>query len=566
MGGKATFIATKLKKLREGFIKQLPAQLDVIRNAYTALGRGAPDMAALGELHRLIHTLRGASANFGLEGLSVIAAEAELLAKKVKKGEHDPEIPWHPLMDEFITNMGREVAGIDTRYVMDLQTLEVVAAAETYQDKERKVVYLCEDDSFQRLNLATQIGCFGFEVVSFGELEQFRNAVRSGHPDVIVMDLVYPGRPTGGAEVIQEIQAERKVPVPTVFISSLSDLSSRITALRSGSSAYFTKPVNITDLITTLNTLTSCEVSDPYRVMIVDDDPFLTEMHATILQGAGMETRTLNDPLQSLPLLFEFKPDLILLDMHMPGCNGMELAQAIRQIDTCLSIPIIFLSSETDIDAQFDARRMGGDEFLIKPIKPDHLISTVTVRAERMKIIRSFMVRDSMTGLFNHTTTKEYLDFHIEQAKRQGENVCFAMIDLDHFKDVNDSYSHQSGDRVLMALTRLLRQRLRPTDVVGRFGGEEFAVILPGCSIQEAGALLQQILESFAAINFPAGDEYFTATFSCGIASLDRYNNAEKIYKAADEALYVAKQEGRNRVVAWTEGTPDSDDPEDTQQ
>jgi diguanylate cyclase (GGDEF)-like protein len=150
---------------------------------------------------------------------------------------------------------------------------------------------------------------------------------------------------------------------------------------------------------------------------------------------------------------------------------------------------------------------MGGDEYLIKPIKPDHLISTVTVLAERMKIIRSNMVKDSMTGLFNYAATKDALDAAIKQAQNQDqeETVCFAMIDLDHFKDINDNYGHDAGDRVLMALARLLRQRLRKADVVGRTGGEEFAVVLPACSIQEAGQLLQKILEDFATISFPAG-------------------------------------------------------------
>ncbi|HEX9079274.1 MAG TPA: response regulator, partial [Desulfuromonadaceae bacterium] len=314
MGVKATLVATKLKKLREAFIRQLPSQLDVIRDAYAALGQGTPSKEALDELHRCLHTLRGSSANFGLDALSAIAAEGELLTKKAKKGETDPEVPWRPVLEEQIARMAREVSHIDASQVMDLQALEIVAAAETFQVNERKVVYLCEDDSFQRLNLATQIGCFGFEVVSFGELEQFSNAVRSGHPDVIVMDLVYPDRPTGGADVLREIRSELEREIPTVFISSLGDLSSRLAALRAGSSAYFVKPVNVTDLSTTLNALTTREVPEPYRIMIVDDDPYLTEMFATILQGAGMETRTLNDPLQALPLLFEFKPDLILTD------------------------------------------------------------------------------------------------------------------------------------------------------------------------------------------------------------------------------------------------------------
>ena len=550
MSGKSTLIATKLKNFRETFIRQLPSKLDQIREAYDALGKGTPAKEALDKLHRCLHTLKGVSANFGLDALSAVATEGERLAKRVRRGDAGPDATWRPLLEELIARIEREVASTDASQMMDLQALEIVAAAETYHGMERKVVYLCEDDPIQRLNLATQIGCFGFEVVSFGELDQFRKAIRSGHPDVIIMDVVYPGLPSGGTDVIREIQAGLERETPTVFISSQSDLPSRLAALRAGSSAYFVKPVNITDLCTTLHTLTTREVTEPYRIMIVDDDPLISEMTAVILEGAGMETRSLNDPLLALPRLLEFKPDLILMDMYMPGCNGMELAKAIRQIDTYFSIPIIFLSGETDTDAQFEARRMGGDEFLIKPIKPDHLISTVTVLAERMKIIRSFMVRDSMTGLFNYAATKEALDKAIKQAQSQPETVCFAMIDLDHFKEINDNYGHEAGDRVLMALARLLMQRLRKSDVVGRTGGEEFAVVLPASTIQEAGHLLQKILESFATISFPAGDSAFNSTFSCGVASLDKYDTAEKLYKAADEALYLAKQEGRNRVVA----------------
>ena len=550
MGVKGAFTAKKLKNIREAFVGQLPSKLEMIKESYAALGQENPTKEALTRLHSCFHTLRGMSASFGLNTLSAIALEGERLEKMVRMGKIDPKIPWRPLFEELIARMEGEVARLDVSQLMDLQGLEIVAAAETFHEVEHKVVYLCENDPIQRMNLATQIGCFGFEVVSFGDLDQFCKAVRSGRPDIIIMNLAYSDRPTGGADVICEIRAEQEMEIPTVFISSRSDLSSRLAALRAGSSAYFSEPINITDLIKILQKLTSIEVPEPYRIMIVDDDPLLSEMTAVVLQGAGMETRSLNDPMLALPRILEFKPDLILMDMHMPGCNGMELAKAIRQIDAYFSIPIIFLSSETDVDVQFEARRMGGDEFLIKPIKPDHLISTVTVRAERMKIIRSFMARDSMTGLFNHTATKNHLDHAIEQAWRQKETLCFAMIDLDHFKDINDNYGHDAGDRVLMALARLLRQRLRTSDVVGRTGGEEFAVILPACMIKDAGYQLQQILESFAAISFPAGNDSFNSTFSCGVASLEIYDNAEKLYKAADEALYLAKQNGRNRVLA----------------
>jgi DNA-binding response OmpR family regulator len=339
MSGKSTLIATKLKNFRETFVRQLPSKLDQIREAYAGLGKEAPAIEALDNLHRCLHSLKGVSANFGLDALSVVAAEGEQLAKRVKRGDAGPDTTWRPLLEELIARIEREVDGIDASQMMDLQALEIVAAAETFHEMERKVVYLCEDDPIQRLTLATQIGCFGFEVVSFGELDQFRKAIRSGNPDVIIMDVVYPDVTSKGTDAIREILAGLERETPTVFISSKSDLPSRLAALRAGSSAYFVKPVNITDLCATLHALTTREAPEPYRIMIVDDDPLLTEMTAVILQGAGMETRSLNDPLLALPRLLEFKPDLILMDMYMPGCNGMELAKAIRQIDTYFSIP-----------------------------------------------------------------------------------------------------------------------------------------------------------------------------------------------------------------------------------
>jgi diguanylate cyclase (GGDEF)-like protein len=288
--------------------------------------------------------------------------------------------------------------------------------------------------------------------------------------------------------------------------------------------------------------------------MIVDDDPALAEYHALILQGADMITRIVTDPLQVMTPLFEFKPDLILMDMYMPGCNGMELAKAIRQIGTHFSIPIVYLSSETDTDKQFEAMQIGGDAFLTKPIEPQRLVASVAVRAERMKIIRAYMVQDSMTGLLNHTATKEHLDSAIVHAQRRHEEVCFAIIDADKFKSINDTYGHPIGDRVLIALARLIRQRVRKSDTVGRFGGEEFAVILPDCSITAATVLLNEIRESFAAVMFQAKDETFSCTFSCGVAPLSLYGDATALNAGADEALYAAKDGGRNLVVAAVGG------------
>ena len=550
MSGQKNSVSSRLKKIHESYINQLPSRLETIKEAYSAVCRDASAESALEDLHRSIHTLRGSSATFGLSRLSDVAAGAESLVKEAIQAGNLPSGDWYSRMESRLVLLKQELSRINVSPEVDSQNIELVTAAEVFKGREQKTVYLCEDDPFQRLTLTTQIECFGFHVVPFGELEQLRNAVQDSPPDAIVIDQNFPERPLGGAELMADIQSGREVAIPTVFITIHGDLPSRLSAVRAGASAFFLKPLNVADLCATLCSLTAVDVPEPYRIMILDDDPYLLEFYSSILQEAGMITKTLSDPLQILGPLFDFQPDLILTDMNMPGCNGMELAKVIRQINASFSIPIVYLSAETDTDKQFHAIRMGGDEFLTKPILPEHLISAVAVRAERMKIIRSLMIRDGMTGLFNHTSSKEHLDMAIAHAKRNDKNLCFAMIDVDKFKQINDNYGHPIGDQVLITLARLLQHRLRKTDIVGRFGGEEFAVILPDCDIALAVSLMDKLRESFAAIRFPVGDGFFSSTFSCGIASASCHGEVSQLCNAADKALYEAKEAGRNRVVA----------------
>ena len=546
-------VANKLKKIREAYLKQVPAQLEAIRSGYddfiqTNSGAGSE----LEILHRRVHTMKGSSASFGLSKLSAAADAAELLLKEAMQLTRAPKETWHELWRESFTRIEEEVAQLDQSAYVDLRAVELVVTGEKTREGEQKVVYICDDDTFQRLTLTTQIECFGFRVISFGDLEQLHRAVKNAPPDVIVMDLIFPDRPTGGAETIENMRSESGEKIPVVFISSSSRFESRLSAVRAGANAYFTKPLNVAELCATLSKLTADERPDPYRVLIVDDDQHLAELYSMILEGSGMVTMTVNNPLEVMEPLVEFKPDLILTDMYMPGCNGMELASTIRQIGHAFSIPIIFLSSETDIGKQFQAMRTGGDEFLTKLVEPENLIAAVAGRAERMKIIRSFMVRDSMTGLYNHTATKEHLEVTVAKAERNGTDLCFAMIDVDRFKQVNDNYGHAMGDQVLIALARLLGQRVRKSDIVGRYGGEEFAVVLPDCDIVQAELLLNRLRESFSALHFPVGSEFFSCSFSCGVASLSGFKNQEQLCKAADSALYQAKENGRNQVVAAT--------------
>ncbi|MEO6421219.1 MAG: diguanylate cyclase, partial [Candidatus Nitrotoga sp.] len=302
-------------------------------------------------------------------------------------------------------------------------------------------------------------------------------------------------------------------------------------------------------LVDKLDNLILVKPPAPYRVMIVDNLESLTAYYATVLEQAGMVVKVINNPVDVIIQMLEFAPDLILLDLYMPKCSGLELAKVIRQFDAFVSIPIVFLSAESDLDIQLFAIGLGGDDFLTKPIQPQHLISSVTSRIRRSLILRSFMVRDSLTGLLNHTSIQDHLDHEIVRSKRQGTPLAYAMVDIDYFKQVNDTYGHQVGDRVIKSLSRLLKQRLRRTDIVGRYGGEEFAVILSNADGIAAMEVLDIIREDFSRLRHLANGKEFLVTFSCGIADVCYFSDLSKLGAAADKALFKAKLAGRNQVV-----------------
>ncbi len=367
------------------------------------------------------------------------------------------------------------------------------------------------------------------------------------------------GRPTsalvdgdaiaGLAEADRSALAALSERVPLACISGDGGIGARLDAVRMGCQAYFTRPLDMTSLLDTLDRLTAPPQAEAGKVLIVDDSPALSAFYAAHLSAAGFVVQVVNDPLKTLEALDDHPPELILLDMNMPGASGEEIAEVIRQQDAYLSTPIVFLSAESDMSRQREAMSLGGDEFLHKPIEPAHLISAVKSRVIRYRALRALMVRDSLTGLLNHTSFKERLTSEVTRARRLGKTLVVGLIDIDFFKKVNDTYGHPAGDRVIKNLSRLLKQRLRGADLIGRYGGEEFAVALPDTTIEAATRVLDNIRERFAAIVQHSGDQTFQVTLSAGIAGYSEDCSGESLINAADQALYAAKHGGRNRVV-----------------
>jgi diguanylate cyclase (GGDEF)-like protein len=232
----------------------------------------------------------------------------------------------------------------------------------------------------------------------------------------------------------------------------------------------------------------------------------------------------------------------------MPRFTGVEATRVLRQVAGYQSVPIVYLSSESDIGMQVEALRLGGDQFLQKPINPVVLAAVVRTKIERYRETVRSTRTDGLTGLFNHTASKARLKALIESLPAGG-NLCLAMVDIDHFKSVNDTWGHPVGDQVIRGLAWLLKGRLRASDLIGRYGGEEFILALPDATPEMALAVIDHIRGDFAALPHAHGGGILHATFSAGMACLEHFPSAEAITAGADNALLEAKRQGRNRVV-----------------
>lgn len=551
-------ITDLLAKLRRNYLARLPTELSALQVLGAELGGGEDARPTLEAIHRQLHKLAGSSGTFGLPSLGVQARILEQRAKAWLASELNdmPESVWRSF-EADLNALNHASGAVETPAERLPQPAELSRSA----DKTLRV-WVVDDDAMLGEGLQHQLESFNYVVRLFNRLEQADQAARSGAPDLLIMDVMFESEDRNATEVFADYPALSALRCPLLFITSTDDFQSRIRAARLGAVGYFLKPIDTPRLVNRMGQLFDQMHAPAQRVLIVDDDATLATHMSLVLQAAGIDASVLQHPEAILSELAAFQPDLVLMDVDMPGYTGPELAGVIRQHDKWTGLPIVYLSAETDLERQISAMSRGGDDFLTKPISDTHLVRAVRVRVERARQLADQINKDSLTGLLKHGSIKEAALNAVRRARRIDKPVTLAMIDIDHFKSVNDSHGHAAGDLVISALANLLRQRLRQSDPLGRYGGEEFLVVLPECTSADAQILLDDIRQRFSQLLFSYEGRGFSCTLSAGHATsihalpdqeedklLAAYHDTN-LLAAADTALYEAKRSGRDRVYA----------------
>lgn len=291
------------------------------------------------------------------------------------------------------------------------------------------------------------------------------------------------------------------------------------------------------------------------NVLVIDDS---TDLHALIRVRLAKEQVTVlsaSDPDSGIAAARTCAPDLILLDVDMPGRDGFSVCSELKSHPETRDIPIIFLSGAASTDDKIRGLDLGAVDYIAKPFDAAELRARVraTLRTrELMMLLSKKAMIDGLTGLWNRRYLDAQLVVELHASRRSGEPLSCIMADVDHFKAINDQYGHGFGDECLRRIAEVLTEHSRPKDIVCRYGGEEFAILLPGTSSEVAGVVAERLRATVESLLFYYCDRPVKATCSFGVAHL-REKVPPTILELADEALYQAKHGGRNRVTRWRE-------------
>lgn len=426
-----------------------------------------------------------------------------------------------------------------------------------------------------------------YEVITAQDGFDAIEKARKNSPDLILLDVMMPGM--DGFETCRKLRADPELShIPVVMLTALSEKESRIHGLEVGADDFLTKPINDSALFARVRSLIRLKVMidelrlrgqtgvelgiDPSalnvgsiqdsRIMLVDDDSIQARQVIEKLSTVNKKIKHIDKPEMALEEAQKGQYDLVIISTQLLDADGLRICSQFRSNEQTRSISIIILIDEDDPASLVKGLEMGVNDYIVTPVDVNELVARVKTQIRRKKYQEalrsnykqsiSLAITDGLTGLYN----RRYMDTHLENMVRENMDaqrpMSVLMVDIDHFKSVNDTYGHNVGDEVIKEFGQRIINAIRPNDLAVRYGGEEFVIILNGTDAQNAKIVAERIRTKIEGTPFKVStaDGALTKTTSIGITGLRKEgaDSVDAILKRADEALYAAKNGGRNRV------------------
>lgn len=433
-----------------------------------------------------------------------------------------------------------------------------------------------------------------FDVITASDGAGAIERAHADSPDVILLDVMMPGM--DGFEVCRRLREDpRTRHIPVVMVTALTDVADRVRGLEAGADDFLSKPINDMALFARVRSLVRLKtLTDELRarqatagsgmledfggeeelagarILIVDGQDRRAQRVAEQLRQAGHETEIVAEAAEALRRGHEDEGlDLAIVHIDLGGQDGMRLCGQLRSQDATRHLPLLLVLDETELPRLAKGLELGVSDYLIEPIDRNELRARVRTQIRRRRYyhrLRNLLDRtvsmaytDPLTGAYNRRYLKAHLERKLMEMADSAKPVSIMLFDLDRFKAVNDQLGHDAGDAVLKEVSRRVGNNVRSFDMLARYGGEEFVVIMPDTDAGYALAVAERLRRLVSEKRFavPARDEGLTVTLSAGVATAtDPMETGDQLLKRADEALYAAKQAGRNCVLAARDADP----------
>jgi two-component system cell cycle response regulator len=394
-----------------------------------------------------------------------------------------------------------------------------------------------------------------------------------------------------GFEVCRKLKSDpRTQHIPVIMVTALDQPSDRVKGLEAGADDFLTKPVDDIALITRVRNVARLKMlTDEMlmrasteeqmgvaatlgvkldqlgrggRILLVEDRDRSAERIIEALKDEQYVERE-PDPARALLRLPDGNFDLLIVSLSLEHADGLRLCSQVRSLDRTRHLPIMIIIEPGEESRLLRGLDMGVNDYIVRPVDPNELLARVRTQVKRKRFTDHLRTRleetvemailDPLTALHNRRYMTSHLKTLFEESSQRGKPISVLLLDIDHFKRVNDSYGHDAGDAVLREFAARVRRNIRGIDLACRLGGEEFVVVMPDTDLAKAALVGERLRQCIATAPFPAGERTgaIAVTASVGVAALEFPDDTpELILKRADQALYCAKRDGRNRVVA----------------
>lgn len=543
---------SKREQVLQKYLVNLPKNIAKVEEMWEHLRHVQWNQQVLSSLKLLSHKLLGGALALHLHKIAYDLKSLDYNINQIDDDSGSPNFQDNDLIDQCIVALKSTHKDL-ANHQPQLADFQQPTKTSAPRGRE-KLLYVVDDDQIVRDLLTGELEACGYQVKVFGNLQSLYDSLSQETPSLVILDIVFPKEGAlAGVDALTHLRSQMGLKVPVVFISARSDMVARLRCLRAGGNAFFGKPVAIESLVEKIEELTP-EDRTRHSVLIIDDDEISLELHAEQLAMANFNVRKVINPLNAMKDINQFQPDVLVLDMKMPMCNGLELADVLRQDINFSQLPIVFVTGDASDETREQANAVGNSQFLTKPVVQSELIDACLTAARQFTIIKEQQLRQrsstKQSPIKKRHAFIENLDRTINGRSRELSNSHLLYLVLDQIDAVREHVGLRNLDDINQQLFKTILPLLNPQDITTAVTDGALLLLING-EFEHCWNLAKELLKELNNIDFKKGEDSLSGKCSIGIFSLNTpiANSIDSI-AYAEAAVNQAKESGGNKIVA----------------